>query len=434
MRYFTSILLGLFIAPGLTMLAGPISGQGMVSVFFEPANPGESKLDQIAMDVETGLRVQMAVGEISLSSISLFSFKGAEFQAFELLAGTAISMRHVGIFAPNILEVAADPFWTVRKAVPELPGCPPGCLTGLPLRMFLDELASPLDLSKMLDPTLNEPLQFRKLISQLGLELAGLKFSVTLLIANWGSPTTPSFETGVIFEVGGLTVGGLEVLAQTYIGARQGWECFGECKPWERFFEGQVVSGFDFQEEKLIVRNLRIAGMTFGFELVFDFAGVGFSQLAIFARGSILGLLIQQELVFDNQANPAFLRLSWTVRWGEALLTLELIDPNGGSLDLPMKRFGLLVEWGAITFRNELVLQNPLGLLHLIEITAELEPFKLRSQTAFLGGLVNGFYSQKVRTEWLIIAEGSWAASAGIEAQMRREYLLYVGPFFSLSF
>jgi hypothetical protein len=428
------VLFALVAPPHLTGFAAPISGEGIVSIFFEPANPGESKLDQIVMDVETGLRFQISLGEISLSSTSIFSFKGAEFQAFELRAGLAISMRHIAIFAPNIIEVSDDPFWTVSKAVPELPGCPPSCLAGLPLRMFLDELASPLDLPKILDPTLNEPLQFRKLISQLGLDLAGLRFSVTLLLANWGSPQSPSFETGAIFEVGGLTVGGLEVLAQTYIGARQGWECFGECKPWERFFEGQVVSGFDFQQEKLIVRNLRISGITFGFELVFDFASVGFSQLSIFARGSVLGLLIQQEIVFDHQANPSFTRWAWTVRWGEALLTLELIDPNGGSLDFPMKRFGLLIEWGSITFRDELVLQDPFGLMHLIEITAEMEPFELLSQTVFIGGLVNGFYTQKVRAQWRFIEQNGWAATGGLEAQTRRDYLLYVGPFIKLGF
>ncbi|MCS6937413.1 MAG: hypothetical protein NZ610_05915 [Candidatus Bipolaricaulota bacterium] len=424
-------LVALFAQPAF---AAPISGQAIVSIFFEPANPGESKLDQIAMDVEAGLRLELFVGGLSLSSISIFSFKGPEFQAFELRAGMAIFMRHIGIFAPNIIEVSDDPFWTVSHAVPELPGCPPSCLTGLPLRMFLDDLASPLDLPKMLDPTLNEPLQFRKLISQIGIDLAGLRFSVTLLLANWGTPQSPSFETGLILEAGGLTMGGLEVLAQTYIGARQGWECFGECKPWERFFEGQVVSGFDFQQEKLIVRNLRISGITVGFELVFDFPSVGFSQLAIVARGALLGVLIQQEIVFDYQAIPSFLRWAWTVRWGEALFTLELIDPDGGTLDFSMKRFGLFMDWASITLRNELVLQDPFGLVHLIEIAVGLEPFQFKSQTVFLGGLINGFYTQKVRGEWRFIEHEGWVASGGIETQMRREYLLYVGPFVSLEF
>lgn len=427
----TAILLAAVCSPSSAV---PITGELLLAFTVEPANPGESKLDQIAADVETGIRLGIAIGGISLNSISFFSLKGAEFQAFEFQAGTAISMRHVGIFAPNILEVADDPFWTVTQAVPELPGCLPSCLSGLPLRMFFDELASPLDLSKMLDPTLNEPLQFRKLISQLGLDLAGLKFSVTLLIANFGSPTTPSFETGVIFEVGGLTVGGLEVLAQTYIGARQGWECFGECKPWERFFDGRVVQGFTFEEEKLFVRNLRIGNVTFGFELVFDFASVGFAYLALHARGSVFGLIVQQELVFDHQANPSFLRLGWTVRWGEALLSLELTDPDGGALNFPMKRFGLLVEWGQVTFRDELILQNPLGLLHLIEVTVQLESVEVRAQTAFLGGLVNGFYSQKLRGEWRFGELGTWSWSAGVEAQIRREYLLYVGPFITAKF
>jgi hypothetical protein len=68
---------------------------------------------------------------------------------------------------PNIIEVDDDPFWTIQFAQPD-----PG-LVGVPLRMFIDELASPLDLSKLLAPTVDDPLQFRKLISQMAINVWG---------------------------------------------------------------------------------------------------------------------------------------------------------------------------------------------------------------------------------------------------------------------
>jgi hypothetical protein len=106
------------------------------------------------------------------------------------------------IFAPNIIEVDDDPFWTIQFAQPD-----PG-LVGVPLRMFIDELASPLDLSKLLAPTVDDPLQFRKLISQMAINVWGVRFSVTMLIANLGTVNQPSFQSGLIFEAGGVTVVG----------------------------------------------------------------------------------------------------------------------------------------------------------------------------------------------------------------------------------
>jgi hypothetical protein len=164
-----------------TVLAAPISGEITVTTFFEPVNQGQTKIDQINVDAETTLRVSLFISGLALTSTSVFSFKGAEFQAFELIAGMAISFRNVLIFAPNIIEVDDDPFWTIQFAQPD-----PG-LVGVPLRMFIDELASPLDLARLLAPTVDDPLQFRKLISQMAINFWGVRFSVTMLIANLGT-------------------------------------------------------------------------------------------------------------------------------------------------------------------------------------------------------------------------------------------------------
>jgi len=410
-----------------TVLAAPISGEITVTTFFEPVNQGQTKIDQINVDAETTLRVSLFISGLALTSTSVFSFKGAEFQAFELIAGMAISFRNVLIFAPNILEVDDDPFWTIQFAQPD-----PG-LVGVPLRMFIDELASPLDLARLLAPTVDDPLQFRKLISQMAINVWGVRFSVTMLIANLGPSSTPSFQSGLIFEAGGVTVGGAEVIALTYLGARQGWECFGECKSLERYFEGRVVPDFEFQEEKLIIRNLTLAGVTLGAEIAFDFTTITLSQIILSLRVSVLGAVIQQKIVLNDLATPSFVSFGWTVQLGDGLFEIEFIDPNG-LFQFPAKRLSFFVQWEAISFKDELFLQDPVGLLHTIEVAAELEPFRFRSQTAFLGGLINGFYNQKVEMSWGIVGPGTWAWLVSIEAQLRREYLLYISPSMSVKF
>jgi hypothetical protein len=345
-----------------TVLAAPISGEITVTTFFEPVNQGQTKIDQINVDAETTLRVSLFISGLAITSTSVFSFKGAEFQAFEMVAGMAISFRNVLIFAPNIIEVDDDPFWTIQFAQPD-----PG-LVGVPLRMFIDELASPLDLARLLAPTVDDPLQFRKLISQMAINVWGVRFSVTMLIANLGTVNQPSFQSGLIFEAGGVTVGGAEVIALTYLGARQGWECFGECKSLERYFEGRVVPDFEFQEEKLIIRNLTLAGVTLGAEIAFDFTTITLSQIILSLRVLVMGAVIQQKIVLNDLATPSFVSFGWTVQLGDGLFEIEFIDPNG-LFQFPAKRLSFFVQWGAISFKDELFLQDPLGLLHTMEVT-----------------------------------------------------------------
>ncbi|MCX8103295.1 MAG: hypothetical protein N3E42_02485 [Candidatus Bipolaricaulota bacterium] len=410
-----------------TVLAAPVSGEIGVAIFFEPLNPSQTKIDQINVDVETTLQLRLFISGVAFTSTSIFSFKGAEFQAFEMYAGMAIAFRNVVIFAPNILEVDDDPFWTIQFAQPD-----PG-LVGVPLRMFIDELASPLDLAKLLAPTVDDPLQLRKLISQMLVNFWGVRLSFTMLIANFGTPSVPDFQSGLIFEAGGLTPGGAEVLAQTYVGARQGWECFGECKALERYFEGRVVPGFQFEEEKLIIRNLTIAGVTLGAEIAFDFTTITLSQIILSLRVSVLGVVVQQKIVLNDLATPSFVSFGWTVQLGDGLVEIEFIDPNG-LFQFPAKRLSFFVQWEAISFKDELVVQDPVGLLHTVEIIAAFEPFRFRSQTAFLGGLINGFYNQKVELSWGFVGPGTWAWLATIEVQLRREYLLYLSPSISVKF
>jgi hypothetical protein len=65
------------------------------------------------------------------------------------------------------------------------------------------------------------------------LSIAGLTLGLRALFANFGG-ASPSFETGLVLILSGTTVSGITVRSETWVGARPGVECFGECKPASR--------------------------------------------------------------------------------------------------------------------------------------------------------------------------------------------------------
>jgi hypothetical protein len=76
-------------------------------------------------------------------------------------------------------------------------------------------------------------------------------------------PTGFSLRSGLVLAMEGKTVSGVGVRGELWLGAKQGLECFGECKPLERFFN-QMVTGGGFnnvEEEKLFLTNVVIAGI-----------------------------------------------------------------------------------------------------------------------------------------------------------------------------
>jgi hypothetical protein len=78
------------------------------------------------------------------------------------------------------------------------------------------------------------------------------------------------------------------VRSETWVGARQGFECFGECKPNQRLGTqnayifvpypatgGIVVPGFQPEEEKLYITGLKLAGLTNNIVIEMQLAGAG---------------------------------------------------------------------------------------------------------------------------------------------------------------
>jgi hypothetical protein len=286
--------------------AAPVSGSATLEIVFTPANfyncdptaraPEPCKIDKILVKLEADLVLTLSVSGVDITSTSVFTFKGLEFQSFTF-TGTvgALAFRSVLIFAPNIVEVqlVRDAFGRPRYCIN---ASDPGGLPFLPcpdpdddLWFLLEDIIHPvvgnLILADIFDTAghLDPALTFRKKIAELSLSLAGLTIGLRGLFANIGSAQTPDWNFGVVASVEGQTVSGITIRGETWIGARQGLECFGECKPLERIRGGKVETDFIIYEEKIFIRNLKIAGVTFGARLEFTFvgpsAGLSFLQL-----------------------------------------------------------------------------------------------------------------------------------------------------------
>jgi hypothetical protein len=292
--------------------AAPVSGSATLDIVFQPAGagpegfyqcgPGEPcKIDKVLVKMEADLVLTLSVSGVDITSTSVFTFKGLEFQSFTF-TGTvgALAFRSVLIFAPNIVEVQLirDAFGRPRYCVnasdpgglPSSWNCVGGTSAGFTqLWNLLENITHPvvgnLTLARIFDTAghLDPALTFRKKIAELSLSLAGLTIGLRGLFANIGSAQTPDWNFGVVASVEGQTVSGITIRAETWIGARQGLECFAECKPLERIRGGKVETDFIIYEEKIFIRNLKIAGVTFGARLEFTFvgpsAGLSFLQL-----------------------------------------------------------------------------------------------------------------------------------------------------------
>jgi hypothetical protein len=142
----------------------------------------------------------------------------------------------------------------------------------------------PVSLTSLLE----EPLTFRKKAAEVTLNIAGLTLGLRALFANFGTVSAPNFNIGTVLILQGKTVSGIDVRSETWVGARQGFECFGECKPNQRLGTqnayifvpypatgGIVVPGFQPEEEKLYITGLKLAGLTNNIVIEMQLAGAG---------------------------------------------------------------------------------------------------------------------------------------------------------------
>ena len=176
---------------------------------------------------------------------------------------------------------------------------------------------------------LDGPLYFSKKVVELNLNIAGLVLGIRGLFANLGSGQTPAFSAGLVLSLEGQTVSGVTVRAETWFGARQGLECFAECKPNQRVYGGKVVNSFTVQEEKLFIRNLTVAGITNNIRAEFQFFvqagdfGPGLTYLEWNQRFRVtpLNLSFSNTIRFDGTLVPRFDFLITSYKVGDLTVT-----------------------------------------------------------------------------------------------------------------
>ncbi|MCI2429870.1 hypothetical protein LM602_03690 [Candidatus Acetothermia bacterium] len=286
--------------------AAPISGSFAIDIVFYPEHDASAntadKLDYISVKFEADLILTFSVSGVDITSTTIFTFRGLEFQSFVISATLgALTIRDTIIFSPTFFEFEElrDQFgrlrWCVQDSLPQMntpashancyyPSFAGGHFFG-GLNAHIDDLdfgivgfhsifgagavhpvIQNLVLARWIDPTgaLGNTIRFRKKIADLSLNIAGMVLGVKALFANVSqSPTGFELRSGMVLSLEGRTVSGVGVRGELWIGAKQGLECFGECKPLERFFNAMVTGALldNVEEEKLFLTNLVIAGI-----------------------------------------------------------------------------------------------------------------------------------------------------------------------------
>ncbi len=285
--------------------AAPISGSFGVDIVFFPQGPVVTKVDLIDMKFEADLILTLSISGLDITSTTVFTFLGVEFQSFVISATVgALTIRDTIIFSPTFFEFeeTRDQYgrkrWCLAASLPAgLNVAPATC--NIPAGVVSGSIADPifgniefyeifggdihplvqnLVLARWLDPTnaLNNQVQFRKKIADLSLNIAGLVLNVKALFANLNTTpntTAMNLQSGLVLAMEGKTVSGIGVRGELWLGAKQGLECFGECKPLERFFNQMVTGGgfTNWEEEKVFLNNVVIAGVRHDFRAEFHF-------------------------------------------------------------------------------------------------------------------------------------------------------------------
>ena len=283
--------------------AAPISGSFGIDIVFYPQGPEINKVDLIDVKFEADLILTLSISGLDITSTTVFTFLGVEFQSFVISATVgALTIKDTIIFSPTFFEFeeTRDQYGRKRWCLtsPSLPTLPASAYCSFPnvisgyladpvfgnvefYEMFagwVHPLVQNLVWARALDPTnaLNNIIRFRKKIADLSLNIAGLVLNVKALFANVNTnPLSPALvlRSGLVLAMEGKTVSGVGVRGELWLGAKQGLECFGECKPIERFFN-QMVTGGGFQnleEEKIFLNNVVIAGVRHDFRAEFHF-------------------------------------------------------------------------------------------------------------------------------------------------------------------
>jgi hypothetical protein len=340
-RRITALVCALALAGALswTAQAAPVTGSFGLDLVFYPVSDCDPnplvfepcKISYIAVKFEADLVLSMSISGLDLTSTTLFTFHGVEVQLFSAKATVgAMTFTTVLAFAPNILEFedarssAASRGWCLRDSAPSPPPAGAAC-GGFGSGIDLDNNGAITPGERFFDIFLSDPvvqniylglwtdallpltppfadfttsqltpaLTFRKKVAEVTLSIAGLTLGLRALFGNFGTSSAPDFRAGLVLILAGQTVSGITVRSETWVGARQGFECFGECKPASRL--GFITSTFapvpslggivgrnipfEPQEEKLFITGLTLAGIRNDIAMEFVLSGAGASSL-----------------------------------------------------------------------------------------------------------------------------------------------------------
>jgi hypothetical protein len=329
-RRITALVCALALAGALswTAQAAPVTGSFSLDFVFYPVSDCDPdplvfepcKISYIAEKFEADLVLSISISGLDLTSTTLFTFQGVEVQLFSAKATVgAMTFTTVLAFAPNILEFedarssAASRGWCLSDSAPSPPPAAASCANGFNARpypggprffdIFLsDPVVQNIILGLWTDglipggfpvSQLTPALTFRKKVAEVTLSIAGLTLGLRALFGNFGPSSAPDFRAGLVLILAGQTVSGITVRSETWVGARQGFECFGECKPASRL--GFIISTFapvpslggivgrtipfEPQEEKLFITGLTLAGIRNDIVMEFVLSGAGASSL-----------------------------------------------------------------------------------------------------------------------------------------------------------
>lgn len=401
-----------------TAAAAPITGSFTFDIVFYPEQACTvndvgliicedpiNKIDRILVKFEADLLLTMSISGLELTSSTSFTFKGIETQIFWAKATVgAMVFENAMVFAPNIMEFeevrsgGGTRYYCLRRSAPldygvaPINGCASGSAAGIldPVYGYktwgdllilgswhpaianlvvgrwadgeFDAWHTPANPYGVTGSMLDQPLTFRKKAAEVTLSIAGLTLGLRALFANFGTAQTPEFDIGTVLILAGTTVSGIKVRSETWIGARQGFECFGECKPNQRLgtqggfiftpypATGGIVTGtWQPEEEKLYIDGLKLAGLTHSIVMEMQLGGAGAdSRQPTFVaiqtstpRITPLGISVTNIARFDRgferflrdqiQFNASFGEASGVIRWDfrpnaigamETLLTL----------------------------------------------------------------------------------------------------------------
>ncbi len=323
----------------LTASAAPVSGSLTVDIVIAPACadliPNNAtvcdKIDDTIVKIEADIALTLSVSGLDISSLTVFTFKGVESQVFTI-TGTigAMTFRDMFIFSPSLVEIefTRDPVSLATRycinastpgdLTPPFLDCPGADLT---LYALIEDvgiyhpavanliLGVYFDSASMLDA----PLELAKKIVDINLNIAGLTLTTRALFANFttgAGVSADTWNTGIILALEGQTVSGITLRSETWFGARQGLECWGECKPVERNYGGKVISNFSAQEEKIFIRNLVLAGIINNFRVEFKFdQGLSVNSGLTYVEWNTRFLLLPLNLTLNNtlRLNGSFL-------------------------------------------------------------------------------------------------------------------------------